>query len=56
MSISRPFRFAVQTAPTTSRAEWVTSVRRAEDLGYSAINVGLHVDSFAHVVARLAGT
>lgn len=43
MSASRPFRFAVEAGPTGSREEWIASVRRAEDLGYSAINLGLHV-------------
>lgn len=43
MSGRRPFRFGVEAAPTTSRDEWIESARRAEDLGYSAINLGLHI-------------
>lgn len=43
MSVTRPFRFGVEAAPTTSRDEWIESARRAEDLGYSAINLGLHI-------------
>lgn len=43
MNVRRPFRFAVEAVQTSSRDEWVASVRRAEDLGYSAINLGLHI-------------
>ena len=40
---ARRFRFAVEAPSTDSAGEWITSVRRAEDLGYSAINLGLHI-------------
>jgi probable F420-dependent oxidoreductase len=43
MGVRKAFRFAVEVAQTTSRDEWVASVRRAEDLGYSAIHSGVHV-------------
>lgn len=43
MNVDHRFRFAVDAAPTSSRDEWIASVRRAEDLGYSAINLGLHM-------------
>jgi probable F420-dependent oxidoreductase len=43
MGTKRPFRFGVESGPTTSPDEWIASVRRAEDLGYAAINLGIHV-------------
>lgn len=43
MSVRRPFRFAVEAVPIGSAGDWIASVRRAEDLGYSAINLGLHI-------------
>jgi probable F420-dependent oxidoreductase len=33
----RPFRFSVQAFEATSGAEWLTTARRAEDLGYSTL-------------------
>lgn len=43
MGVKRPFRFAVEAGPITSRDEWIASIRKAEDLGYAAINLGMHV-------------
>jgi probable F420-dependent oxidoreductase len=38
----RPFRFGLQAAAASSAAEWTSTVRRAEELGYSAIHLSDH--------------
>src|SRR3954454_22363508 len=43
MAVERPFRFGVEAGASMSPDEWIASIRRAEDLGYSAINLGVHV-------------
>ncbi len=42
MSSARAFRFAAQGADTSSSAEWAATLRRAEELGYSAFHLSDH--------------
>jgi probable F420-dependent oxidoreductase len=39
----KPFRFGINSRDAGSRAEWVDKARKAEDLGYSALNVPDHL-------------
>jgi alkanesulfonate monooxygenase SsuD/methylene tetrahydromethanopterin reductase-like flavin-dependent oxidoreductase (luciferase family) len=39
----KPFRFGINGRDAGSRAEWVDKARKAEDLGYSALNVPDHL-------------
>jgi probable F420-dependent oxidoreductase len=48
----RKFRFAV-TARGETLAEWLDFARKAEDLGYSALVVGDHVDAFMSPLVAL---
>lgn len=41
--MTRPFRFAVQSYTAASAAEWRSQVRKAEDLGFSALHLADHV-------------
>jgi probable F420-dependent oxidoreductase len=43
MGVKRPFRFGVGAGSTASPDEWLARVRRAQDLGYSAITSGIHI-------------
>src|SRR5690242_10574092 len=40
----RPFRFGICLFGATSREEWMTYARRAEDAGYATLLVGDHYD------------
>jgi probable F420-dependent oxidoreductase len=52
----RPFRFGLQASNASSAAEWTTIVRRAEELGYSAVHLADHYlgPGAAHAAQGLA--
>jgi probable F420-dependent oxidoreductase len=53
--VAKPFRFSAQLSQAASRREWVDQVRRAEDLGYSAVTLPDHFgDQLAPVAALMA--
>lgn len=55
MSNKRPFRFGVITESATSREQWVTLVRKAEDPGYATFLLADHfVNEFPPLVAFMA--
>jgi probable F420-dependent oxidoreductase len=55
MSKVRSFRFGVITESTTSREQWITLVRRAEDLGYATFLLADHyVNEFPPLTALMA--
>ncbi len=55
MSKIRPFRFGVVAESAPSREQWVTLVRRAEDLGYSTFLLADHfVNEFPPIAALMA--
>ena len=56
MSHPRPFRFAVMATKATSGADRVETARKAEGLGSYVRVQGDAIDSFAPVVAKLAGS
>src|SRR5690348_10245887 len=37
IQMNRPFRFGVTTTFAQSRTDWITTARRAEELGYSTL-------------------
>src|SRR5688572_30876088 len=59
----KPFRFGVNVWGAGSRAEWVSTARRVEELGYSTLTVPDHLGTFfspmpaliaaAHATTRL---
>lgn len=55
MSKTRPFRFGVITESTPSREQWVTLVRKTEDLGYATFLLADHfVNEFPPLTALMA--
>jgi probable F420-dependent oxidoreductase len=55
MSNKRPFRFGIITESTPSREQWVTLVRKVEDLGYATFLLADHfVNEFPPLVALMA--
>jgi probable F420-dependent oxidoreductase len=55
MSKARPFRFGVITDGAPSREQWITLVRKAEDLGYATFLLADHfVNDFPQLVALMA--
>jgi probable F420-dependent oxidoreductase len=55
MSITRPFRFGLMGPDTfTSREEWITLARKAEDLGYATLLIGDHyLDTYLPIAALM---
>lgn len=54
-TVTRPFRFGAQLARARSRAEWVATARRVEDMGYSTLFMPDHFDDqLAPVPALMA--
>lgn len=52
---TRPFRFGVITESTSSREEWITLVRRVEELGYATFLLADHyVNEFPPLTALMA--
>jgi probable F420-dependent oxidoreductase len=55
MSNVRPFRFGVITESAPSREQWITLVRKAEDLGYATFLLADHfVNEFPPLTALMA--
>jgi len=55
MSKMRPFRFGVITESAPSREQWITLVRKAEDLGYATFLLADHfVNEFPPLTALMA--
>jgi probable F420-dependent oxidoreductase len=55
MSKARPFRFGTITESASSREQWMTLVRKAEDLGYVTFLLADHfVNEFPPLVALMA--
>jgi probable F420-dependent oxidoreductase len=55
MSKMRPFRFGVITESTPSREQWITLVRKTEDLGYATFLLADHfVNEFPPLAALMA--
>src|SRR4051794_8470727 len=55
MSKVRPFRFGVAAESALSREEWITLVRRVEDLGYATFLLADHyVNEFPPIAALMA--
>ncbi len=55
MSQARPFRFGVAAESAPSREEWITLVRRVEDLGYATFLLADHyVNEFPPIAALMA--
>lgn len=52
--MARPFRFGVQLAHATSRAEWVATARKAEAMGFSTLFVPDHLDEQLGPIAAVA--
>ncbi len=42
--MTRPFRFGIQAQNAATRKEWVDTVKKAEDLGYSSMTLPDHFD------------
>src|SRR5579884_3507589 len=55
MSEARPFRFGVVAESAPSREQWVTLVRKAEDIGYAVFLLADHyVNEFPPIAALMA--
>ena len=55
MSEARPFRFGVVAESAPSREQWVTLVRKAEDIGYATFLLADHfVNEFPPIAALMA--
>jgi probable F420-dependent oxidoreductase len=55
MSQARPFRFGVAAESAPSREEWITLVRRVEELGYATFLLADHfVNEFPPIAALMA--
>ena len=51
MSPRRPFRFSLQAFDASSAADWVSTCRRAEDLGYDTLFTTDHYFGPGEIVA-----